>query len=141
MYIAVFILNGCVSIVSKIHQIETVYKSVSSVEFIIWGGIFKFFIAGILWLICKKREGNTIAKGRVKKSILIIALSAAAGGASYFLQLDRAKTLPATVLYPFITGGSIVLSALWGRVAFKESLSRRIIISIILCFIGTIMFL
>lgn len=62
------------------------------------------------------------------------------GGASYFLQLYVAKSLPATVLYPFITGGSIVFSALIGAVLFKEKLSGKLITSVVLCFVGTIMF-
>ena len=54
-------------------------------------------------------------------------LSAAIGGMSYIIQLYGAKSLPATVLYPFITGGRIVFSALTGAAVFKEKLSGRVI--------------
>ena len=57
------------------------------------------------------------------------------------LQLLGEKTLPATVLYPFITGGSIVFSSLAGVIFFKEKLSAKLIISVMLCFAGTVMFL
>lgn len=67
--------------------------------------------------------------------------SAAIGGTSYFLQLYGAKSLPATLLYPFITGGSIVFSTMIGTVMFKEKISGKLLISVVLCFVGTILFI
>ena len=63
------------------------------------------------------------------------------GKECYFLQLIGAANLPASVLYPMVTGGSIIFSAIAGVIIFKEQLSRRQIISITLCFIGTLLFL
>ena len=60
-------------------------------------------------------------------------LSAAIGGMSYIIQLYGAKSLPATVLYPFITGGRIVFSALTGAAIFKEKLSGRVILKCTPC--------
>ena len=139
--LAVFVLNGLVSIISKMHQIETNYQCVSTIEFVILGGIFKFFIAGFLFLAFKNREGQNREKNNFLKALIVIILSAVIGGTSYFLQLYGAKSLPATVLYPFITGGSIVFSTLIGALLFKEKLSRKLIISVVLCFVGTIMFI
>ena len=141
MCLAVFVLNGLVSIISKIHQIEINYQCVSTIEFVILGGIFKFFIAGFLFLTFKNREGQRCEKNNFSKSLIVIILSAVIGGTAYFLQLYGAKSLPATLLYPFITGGSIVFSTLIGAVLFKEKLSRKLIISVVLCFVGTIMFI
>lgn len=141
MCLAVFLLNGLVSIISKMHQIEINYQCVSVIEFIILGGIFKFFIAGSLFLALKNRERQSREKNNLSKSLIVIILSGIISGTSYFLQLHGAKSLSATVLYPFITGGSIVFSTLVGAVLFKEKLCRRLIISVVLCFAGTIMFI
>ena len=145
MYIVVFFLNGLVSIVSKIHSIGESYGAVTAGEFIIIGGIIKFFLAGVMYLIYRNKNQVTEQicreKGKLGKSIAIIFLSAAIGGGSYLLQLNGAKTLPATVLYPFITGGSIVFSTLVGKIAFKEKLSAKVIVSVVMCLVGTIMFL
>jgi multidrug transporter EmrE-like cation transporter len=73
--------------------------------------------------------------------ILIILLSTVISNASYFLQLEGAKGLPASVLYPMITGGSVVLSGIFALVFFGEKLSKREWISIALCLAGTCMFL
>lgn len=141
MCLAVFVLNGLVSIVSKMHQIEVNYQCVSTIEFIILGGIFKFFISGILLIFLRSKGGQIYEKNNFSKSLLIIISSAVISGSSYFLQLYGAKSLPATVLYPFVTGGSIVFSALADTTFFKERLSRKLIISLGLCFAGTIMFI
>lgn len=140
MCLSVFFLNGFVSIISKMHQIEINYKCVNTMEFIILSGIFKFLFAGILYLVfC--RQGKKVGKYYSAKSLIIIIASAAIGGVSYFLQLYGAKFMSATVLYPFVTGGSIVFSTMIGTVIFKEKLSRKLIISVALCFVGTILFI
>ena len=73
--------------------------------------------------------------------MIIIALAAAVGGGSFMLQLLGAKALPATVLYPFITGGSIVFSSVADVIIFKDKLSIKLVISIIVCFVGTLLLL
>ena len=141
MCIAVFVLNGLVSVVSKLHQTEVCFETVKATDFVLIGGVFKFVFAGILYLFARKESTeNTKTKTKITPFIIIIA-SAAAGGASYSLQLFGASLFPATVLYPFVTGGSIVLSSLAGIVFFKDKVSKPLIASVILCFISTIMFL
>lgn len=141
MCLAVFFINGCTSIVSKMHQSQTTFDSVNAAEFIILGGIFKFSLAGILFLVFKNKDSLESGVVSLKKAVIIITASAVISGVSYMLQLLGAKSLPATVLYPFITGGSIVFSALSGVIVFKEQLSEKLILSVILCFAGTLMFL
>lgn len=136
---AVFLLNGGVSIISKCHQISTAFPPVSSTAFVMYSGITKFVLSGAALLFCKK-EGRSLSF-TAKSAGLAILGSAVIGGVSYMLQLIGAKELPATVLYPIVTGGSIVFSALAGKVFFKEKLSVYQIISIVLCFIGTLLFL
>ncbi len=140
MCFAVFFINGFVSIISKIHQIETVQITVSAAEFVMLGGVFKILFAGILYLISKK---NIPEKERIStvKILPFVVFSAVAGGVSYLFQLIGASSLPATVLYPFITGGGIIFSTLAGKLVFREKLSTKLIISVLLCFAGTVMFL
>ena len=141
MCIAVFVLNGFVSIISKLHQIESDFDTINAAEFVILSGIFKFILAGILYMSVKKTEKIKSANYSRLAILFTIAASAVAGGISYLLQLWGAASLPATVLYPFVTGGSIVFSALAGMAFFKEKLSKKQIGGIMFCFLGTIMFL
>jgi len=143
MCIGVFILNGFVSVISKIHQLETYSTiSVGANGFIIIGAFIQFVICGICYFVTKK---NTHKKGQKPMKtfglIGVVVLASAMNGFSYLLQLEGAAKLPATVIYPVVTGGSIVFSSLVGVVAFKERPSSKVIISICLCFVGTLMFL
>lgn len=70
----------------------------------------------------------------------LMLISAAVCGVSFVLQLIPAKYVSATVVYPFITGGSILFTALAGRIAVKEKITKKAI-GLALCFAGTCMFL
>ena len=124
----VFILNGIVSILSKCHQITGRYETVSSVQFVI--------CSALLW--CKYRPLWNMRKA----SSFPVAVGAALISAiSYLVQLICAKYLPASVLYPMITGGSVVFSAFAGLLCFRERLSKGQLFSIVLCMAGTLLFL
>lgn len=139
--VAVFFLNGAVSTVSKMHQVETVLPTVSSTSFVMWVGITKLILcSAALLFLGKKGEGAGTAVPL--KSVIGIFLGCAfVGGISYLLQLIGAQNLPATVLYPFITGGCIIVTALAGWLVYHEKLSKQTILGIALCFAGTCMFL
>ena len=139
--LSVFFINGFVSVVSKLHQVEETFETVSATEFIIIGNTSKFIIAGILFLLSRQKTEKQESAGRFGFVIAIGVISAIVSGSSYFIQLIAASDLPATVLYPFITGGSIVLSSLAGWLIFKDKLSKQLVIGIICCFIGTVLFL
>lgn len=136
---AVFVLNGFVSILSKCHQVSTAYPTVSSSAFVMYSGIGRFLFSTAA-LLCHGKTGAASALRR-GYSLIVAAGAAAIGGASYLLQLIGAKSLPASVLYPMVTGGSIIFSAVAGRVFFGERISQRQLVSILLCFVGTLLFL
>ena len=141
--IAVFILNGMVSIISKYHQINITYEAVDSAGFVMYSGLAKCLLSTILLLFYKGEDAKFKQKFSFKKRIgfYITVFSALIGGVSYLLQLIGAKDLPATVLYPLVTGGNIIFSSIAGKVFFKEKFNKLQIISIILCFVGTFLFL
>ena len=136
---AVFILNGFVSVTSKVHQINKVYETISTNSFIFWSSITKSILC-TAFLLNKKKESST-KKLMSKNVILLSAASAILGGVSSFVLLHGAKSIPATMLYPLNTGGTIILSALAGVICYKEKLTKKQMIGIIVCFAGTCMFL
>lgn len=143
MCIAVFFLNGLTSITSKLHQINTIYFCVNTTQFVMLTGLFKFLISGILFLVTKKENVEQPQSNKNIKliSVLLTVASAIISGVSFMLQLWGAAKLPATLLYPFITGGSIIFSSIAAVLLFKDKISKKLIISVILCFIGTLSFL
>lgn len=134
--VLVFFLNGFVSVVSKLHQIETVRPTVSASEFVFWANVVKFTVSLVILLIIglKGTEKNFRLPG--KRTLLPIVAAAAADGISYYLQLKGASQLPATVLYPIITGGAIVCSACLSMIFFHERPQKRGLIGIALCVLG-----
>ena len=162
MCICVFFLNGCVSVISKVHQVELSYAKVGTEQFVMLGGIAKLLICGMVLLgliIAEKKRmdvnaplcetncdgsetrGAIISKNVLKIVIPLIILAAAVDGISYFLQLKGAENLPATVLYPMVTGASMIFSAIADFTVFKQKPSKFVLISVALCFGGTLMFL
>lgn len=136
---AVFVLNGIVSIISKCHQISRDYAAISSSGFVIYSGIGKCIFSTVALLVHNQRHSALAVKNRL--SFSVVAGASAIGAASYLLLLIGAKELHASVLYPIITGGSVIFSTVAGEVFFQESIFRRQLISIVLCMIGTLLFL
>ena len=134
---AIFLLNGCVSIVSKCHQVAINQTAVSSAAFAMYSGLGRFLFSVVALFFCKKVTAPRMTKG----ALATILGAAAIGGVSYLLQLVGARTMPATALYPMVTGGGIIFSALAGRILFKEAITRQQLWGIVLCFLGTLLFL
>lgn len=139
----VFILNGITSIISKIHQINISYNPINSESFTFWTSLFKMIICIPLYFIYISKNKKKDEKSfKISFSAIISSLFAAAAGCiSYRFQLLGAVSIPATVLYPLITGGSIILTSLTGMICFREKITKNQIIAIGLCIIGTCLFI
>ncbi len=140
---AVFLLNGFVSVFSKLHQINTSYNAVGTTEYAMLGTLASLLMSMALLsaLVVKNKNGKELCTCLRPRTLLLIPLYSAIGTVSSLLQLDGAKNLPASVLYPMITGGTIVLTGLFALLFFGERLSRRGWIGIVLCLVGTCLFL
>jgi multidrug transporter EmrE-like cation transporter len=158
---AVFLLNGCTSVLNKLHQINQ--AALDTNNYIIWQDIFSLTFSvlvygGYLLTAHKKRAAEAVAfegaalptDGETAKTpnlrvffpgLAVIALYAAISGGGGLLLLLSAKDLPASVLYPMVTGGSIVLTSLFGRLFFKEKMDLQLILSLALTVVGTVLFL
>jgi len=153
--LAVFCLNGCVSITSKVHQINEIYAKSGSASFSFITNTINAVMSavglGIITLREKKQQKEMHADGptavyekpKTPAGVIavIVLINAVAGGVSYVLQLVSAAHVAASALYPMITGGSVVLSALAGLLLFKEKPDRISLIGLILSFAATFLFL
>lgn len=140
---AVFFLNGFVSVLSKLHQINTAYSAVGTTEYAMLGTLCTLLMSMALLAVMtvkNKSYGELRTHFRLR-TLLLVPLYSALGTVSSLFQLDGAKNLPASVLYPMITGGTVVLTGLFALLFFGEKLSRRGWAGIALCLAGTCMFL
>ena len=139
-YYGLFLLNGGVSIISKLHQIEQGFETVNSDCFVLFTSLIKCIALLPVFFVLKKKSPVAF-KPDIKKILPVIVLASVFSGVSYMLQLIGATSLPATVVYPLITGGSIILSSVAGLLILKEKPSKQQITGILICFIGTCLFL
>ena len=144
---AVFVLNGFVSILSKMHQVETVFPTAGTFGFAFWSALSGVLLTSILGVVLYRKHGKAAlceAFGRKTDARFVWGVSACAacaGGFSYLLQLFGAELLPATVLYPAVTGGSILCSALADKLFFKTRLTPLQWFGLLLAVAGTCLFL
>lgn len=76
------------------------------------------------------------------RHVLLLALAGAVcNGTSYYLQLIGAAHIDASMLYPIVTGGSVVLSALAGILFFREIPPKWTRIGLAVTFTATLFFL
>jgi multidrug transporter EmrE-like cation transporter len=162
--IAVFILNGVLGIFSSLNQKGADlygFETIDSYSFIVYGNLVKIVVSLValaVLFISQKLRKNDASEEKIavasanektvaldKKTLVIIALtivaSAAFDGIGYLLQLTALPHLPASVQYPFLTGGSMIATTLAGILFFRDKPKKMTLISIALCFVSLFLFL
>jgi len=140
--ILIFCINGTISIISKTHSINTM--AVPAANFIALTSVCQTIISGAVYGIYAKRHvimKQTNDKPNKTRMVITVLFFIVISGIGYLLQLIAAKTVPAVVLFPFITGGGIVLSTLIARIFFKEKLAPLALCGIAIALVGTVVFL
>ncbi len=135
--VIVFFVNGMSSVLTKLHQTESVYATIDNYDYMFWSSVFRFALSLLLLPFAGLGKAE---KPKTAAVWLAFAGAVASGLASYF-NLMGASKLPATVLYPLITGGTIVLSAVLEAIVFRKKLVWKEIFPVLLCLAGTFMFL
>lgn len=165
--ICVFVINGSVSVVTKSHQINP--DAVDTMSYLFLTHAMTVVLALILFAAYavvskikksgakRKKSGDidneeflgsandvTISEQlkpffKPEAILLCISLGAVMSAGTLFLLL-AARSVPASVQYPVVSGGVIVLSALAGAVVFKDRLSVREIVAIAGAFLSTVLF-
>ena len=130
-YMMVFFLNGMAGVISKIHQ-SSVYAHVNSSNFMFLSSIAAILIAGIWLLIAYKKI--PLIKG---KELLYASGYGVFNGVGNWLLLISLIHLPASVQYPLVTGGVMVLSTVISAIG-KEKLVKRDYIAAAIAFVASV---
>lgn len=153
----IFLCNGGTSIVSKVHAIDP--RATGTNDFLILAFAFVTVISaavyGVFALTQRKKQplSESVPSGlepaqaaqKFGKKTLLLLLAFVAGyaisnGLGAMLQLICAESVPASALYPFTSGGTVVLSTIAGRIIFREKLSPLVLAGIALAFVATVLF-
>jgi len=131
-YIGIFIFNGMSGVISKVYQ-ALPYEKISSAGYSILTAISSVLISLIL-LVFVKGE-----KKRINfPCIVAMAGSGILGKVANWLLLIALLNLPASAQYPFVTGGTMVVSTIISFFSDKKP-TKKEIIAVILSFIGIVL--
>ena len=140
--ICIFIINGLTGVIAKAHQIQP--QAVDEVSFTVLSCTFTALLSGIALLIVSlRKKERSLAEIKTVlqwKPLAFVGLLGAAMHTGNFLILKAAANVPASVQFPLISGGVIVLSALASALIFKEKLSWKEWVSVGGAFATTFLF-
>lgn len=138
----IFFLNGLTGVIAKAHQLSEM--AVDEISFTVIScaltAIFSLVLLAFAFLRNSKEKSRQVMTSLKIKPLLSMALIGAATYTGNFLQLLAANDVPASVQFPLVSGGVIVLSALVSFFAFKEKLTAKEWISIGGAFVATVLF-
>lgn len=139
----VFLINGGTSIVTKVHQTSEL-ATFGTLEYIWFSGVARAGLSAAILPFLKeqnreRREENGLLKSAFLFVVPILA-SVALDKLSLGLQLVGAKTTPATMMFPIISGGTVAFTAMVSFALFREQLSKKSIVALVICLIGTLLF-
>lgn len=141
--VAVFLLNGSVSVISKAHQIHP--SALSTGDFLVWNYLFQLFYSLICfstYFICQKDGAKMFAvkRGYIKNALLFAFGYSVFCGLGYFLQLIAAINIDASLLYPVVTGGTILFTTISAKIFFNEKITLITEIDLFLILCAVILF-
>lgn len=96
--------------------------------------LFAAIVLGLLLLAPQKEK--VASKGDLKRIFGYLSLMAICLFANSFFKTLAARNLPAVVLYPLNQGCALILSSLMASVLFKERLTLKAILGILLSFVA-----
>jgi drug/metabolite transporter (DMT)-like permease len=129
-------------VIAKAHQISE--SSVDEVSFTVIScaltAIFSLILLAFEFLRDRKEKSRQVMTTLKIKPMWIMALIGAATYTGNFLHLIAANDVPASVQFPLVSGGVIVLSALISAFVFREKLSGKEWLAIAGAFVATVLF-
>lgn len=155
--IVVFVANGLGGVITAYHQ-SGVEGAVSAPAFLVLQNLARFAFTAILIVALMIRNGIKTgyadgispeksvcgaksALGATKTGLIAVAVSvgyAVVNGVGNLFTTYSAANVPASLLYPVITGLGVVFSALFGLL-FGEKITARKIIASALVIVGTVL--
>ena len=140
--LVIFFVNGLTGVFAKAHQ--TSKGAVDEISFTVISCALTAAFS-LLLLAAELFYRHSEAKAGIKtalkrKPLLIMLFIGAAAYTGNFLHLIAANDVPASVQFPLVSGGVIVLSAIISAFVFKEKLMKNEWISVGGAFLATCLF-
>lgn len=138
---ALIVLGGSsVNILSKQHQVETVFATVDTLSFSVIVALSRIVLVSMIAPLVAKKQGKEAFRFS-KKAVLLAAASSLISGSAYIIILFANKVLPIVVTSPLSTGLNIIMSALLPWAVYREKLSKKQLVGVALSLAGSLLFL
>lgn len=134
----IFFLNGMTGVIAKAHEINA--QAVDEISFSVLSCAITAAISLVLLLFSGEKGRHALKKTFRVYPIFIMILLGVAAYTGNFLHLKAAAFVPASVQFPLVSGGVIVLSAFVSKLLFKEKISAKEWVSVVGAFISTVLF-
>lgn len=128
-YAGVFVLNGMSGVLSKLFQ-SAPFEKADAASYSVWIAIVTALLSAVVLVFIKKKvkKPNT-------KAVIYAAGYGVLNRIGNFLLLIALAVLPASVQYPFVTGGVIIVSTVISALIGQKP-SKKELLSVILAFAG-----
>lgn len=143
-YAGVFVLNGMSGVLSKIFTSSTLPK-VSPVGYSVWGAAITMILSAIVWLVLSQREkrralADGVAIEKIRRTVIwqsygIGALNGAINKVANFLLVLALVHVDASIQYPMVTGGTMIVSTALSFFEDKKP-NKKEILGVFLAFLG-----
>ncbi len=140
LYIVVVLTGAGVTILSKQHQVETVFETVDTLSFSVWIALIRIVLFGFLTPFVAKKQGKAAFRFP-KAAVWFAVFSSVVAGSSYVMTLFSNTALPIVITAPLNTGLSIIMSALLPWLIYREQLSKKQLLGVGLSLVGALLFL
>ena len=135
-YVGVFVLNGMSGVLSKLFN-ELDFEKTSAAGYSVWIALCTVVISGAAWAILSRKQ-RTDAPRLTLRAGAVSAVSGSVNKVANFLLVIALAHVDASVQYPMVTGGVMIVSTL---ICFfgERKPSRRELISVGLAFVGMLL--
>jgi drug/metabolite transporter (DMT)-like permease len=144
-YAGIFIFNGMAGVISKLFT-GSKFEKTSAAGYSIWIALLTVIMSGVLWLVLAKSEKHNSPPSKndeiscedrknVLQSYGLGAVYGAINKIANFLLILALMHVDASIQYPMVTGGTMIISTLLSCFGDKKP-SKKEIISVGLAFVG-----
>ena len=136
LLLLIALTTAITAILGKQHQTEVTFDAVNTLSYSVWIGVIRAILFGVLLIFLVKKEKPRLSR----PALLYGTLSSVMSGSAYVLTLVTATVLPLVITSPLGTAIAILMNTVMAWTVYREKLSVRQIMGIILCVIGIFIF-
>lgn len=134
-YVGIFVLNGMSGVLSKIFA-SAPYEKVSAASFTVLSSACTFVMSAIVLMLFFRKKDDT--PRNTPASVTVGALSGILNKTANFILVFALSKVDASVQYPMVTGGVMIVSTLICFFTDKKP-SKKELLSVFVAFVGMLL--